>query len=197
MKILIATNNRHKLSEIGDIVSSLIPDAEILSLKDVGFSKDIIEDADSFEGNAMIKVNALTDYGMITIADDSGLEVDYLDGAPGVYSARFAGEICDDKKNNEKLLKCLENVPDERRNARFVSCIALRFPDGRSFTVRGEKEGTILRDYRGSGGFGYDPLFYCPDLRKTFSELTPDEKNKYSHRALALVKFAEIFRQMI
>lgn len=197
MEILVATNNKKKLSEINAILGGLVPDLKLLSLKDIGFSEDIVEDADTFEGNAMIKTNALAAYGYITIADDSGLSVDYLDGAPGVYSARYAGEPCDDERNNEKLLANLEGVPYENRKARFVSVIACRFPSGEEFTVRGECHGVILESPRGEAGFGYDPLFYYEDFQKTFAELSSEEKNKISHRGKALEEFVKAFAEKI
>ena len=197
MEILVATNNKKKLREINAILAGLVPDLKLLTLGDIGFTADIIEDADTFEGNAMIKTNALAGYGYITIADDSGLSVDFLDGAPGVYSARYAGEPCDDRKNNEKLLGKLEGVPYENRKARFVTVIACRFPNGEQFTVRGECPGVILEAPRGEEGFGYDPLFYYEDFQKTFAELSSEEKNKISHRGKALEAFVEAFSAKI
>jgi XTP/dITP diphosphohydrolase len=197
MEILIATNNQKKLRELHDILINLDPELKLYTLRDVGFEDDIIEDATTFEGNALIKVNALSRYGYITLADDSGLEVEYLNGEPGVYSARYAGEPCDDEKNNEKLLSRLDGVPYEKRNAAFVSAIACRFPDGRSFTVRGSCEGVILTSPKGSDGFGYDPLFLHEKSGKTFAELNAEEKNKISHRRKALEEFMKIFPGML
>lgn len=197
MEILVATNNQKKLREINDILGTLIPDLKLYTLRDVGFQGDIIEDADTFEGNAMIKVNALAKYGYITIADDSGLSVDCLDGAPGVYSARYAGEPCDDNKNNEKLLSALSGIPYEKRGAKFVSVIACRFPSGESFTVNGECRGIILDSPKGTDGFGYDPLFYHEGFRKTFAELSGEEKNSISHRRRALEAFLKAFKEKI
>ncbi len=197
MEILVATNNKKKLREINDILAGLVPDLKLLCLSDIGFHDDIIEDADTFEGNALIKTNALSSYGYITIADDSGLSVDYLNGAPGVYSARYAGEPCDDGKNNEKLLYNLKGVPYEKRGGKFVSVIACRFPNGESFTVRGECPGVILESPRGDEGFGYDPLFYYEEYKKTFAELSKDEKNTVSHRRRALEAFLQVFSTKI
>ena len=197
MEILVATNNQKKLREINDILITLIPDLKLHTLRDVGFEGEIIEDADTFEGNAMIKVNALAKLGYITLADDSGLSVDCLDGAPGVYSARYAGEPCDDNKNNEKLLSVLSGIPYEKRGAKFVSVIACRFPNGESFTVTGECRGIILDSPKGTDGFGYDPLFYHEGFGKTFAELSGEEKNSISHRRRALEAFLEAFKEKI
>lgn len=193
MEILVATNNKNKLREINEILSALIPDLKLLCLSDVGFTDDIIEDADTFEGNALIKTKALAKYGYITIADDSGLAVDYLNGEPGVYSARYAGEPCNDGENNKKLLSRLQGVAYESRGAKFVSVIACRFPSGESFTVRGECQGVILEAPKGTSGFGYDPLFYNEEFKKTFAELSGEEKNKISHRRRAIEAFLQVF----
>ncbi len=197
MEILVASNNMKKLGEIKSILSDLIPDITLLTLRDVGFKDDIIEDADTFEGNALIKVNALSDFGCITVADDSGLSVDFLDGAPGVYSARYAGEPCNDDNNNKKLLSALDGVPYEKRGAKFVSVIACRFPNGEAFTVRGECPGVILDAPQGDSGFGYDPLFYHEGFGKTFAELSSEEKNTISHRGKALEAFLGVFEERL
>jgi XTP/dITP diphosphohydrolase len=133
--------------------------------------------------------------GLPTIADDSGLEATWLDGAPGVYSARFAGEECDDEANNQKLLSLLQGVPQEKRGARFVSVITLIFPDGKVLVARGETVGTLLTEERGTGGFGYDPLFVPEGEELTYSELTAEQKNKISHRGKALQKLKELLYQ--
>lgn len=197
MEILIATNNQKKLREIREILIGISPDLRLYTLRDVGFKGDIVEDGVTFEENALIKVNALADYGYITIADDSGLEVDHLGGAPGVYSARYAGEPCDDDKNNTKLLQSLSGVPYEKRGGRFVSAIACRFPNGKSFTVTGHCTGIILESPKGEDGFGYDPLFLHEKSGKTFAELTPEEKNSISHRRRALDEFCKVFTRML
>lgn len=193
MIIVLASKNPKKIKELEAILSKDIPDVSIRSLSDVGIEEDIVEDGETFEENALIKARAAyraTDGKLVGIGDDSGLCVDALDGAPGVYSARFAGGHGDDAANNRVLLEKMENVPDDRRGAAFVSVIACVYTDkeGReaSFTVRGEVRGEIIRDARGDGGFGYDPYFYYPPLDKTFSELTADEKNSISHRARAI-----------
>lgn len=194
--IVFATNNQHKVEELRDFFSKVFTDEiEIKTLAQVGFEGDIIEDADTFEGNAYIKASTVcASCGFISVADDSGLEVDYLNGKPGVYSARYAGEGCSSDDNNKKLLKELEGVPFEKRTARFVSVICACFPDGKTVYAKGCCEGIITTEKRGSGTFGYDPLFYYPPLDKTFAELDIDIKNSISHRGNALRAFSEKFR---
>ena len=195
MKIVLASNNKHKIGELHAILSSeLGGDLEILSLSDIGFEGDIIEDGQSFEENAMIKARAVSALGYIGVGDDSGLSVDALDGAPGIYSARYAGDH-NDAANNEALLQRLAGVPQEERGAAFVCCIACVFPDGRELTVRGEARGRMLEDYHGAGGFGYDPLFYYEPLDKTFAELSAEEKNAVSHRGQAIAAFADSLKK--
>lgn len=200
MDFILASRNPKKIKELNAILSAAIPDIRILSLDDIGFGGDIAEDGATFEENALIKARTALAAGgdrYPAVADDSGLAVDALNGAPGVYSARYAGGHGDDAANNELLLKNLENVPDEKRTAQFVSVIACVFPNGQEILVRGEAKGTILRDYRGEGGFGYDPLFlYLPESEdepqnKTFSEMTAEEKNIISHRGRAIKKLAD------
>ena len=194
-KIVLASRNRHKIKEMEVLLHSLLPEEDfvLLSLDDIGYTGEIEENGTTFEENAKIKASVPASLGYIGIADDSGLEVDALNGEPGVYSARYADEEGvphSDEANNDKLLRGLASVPDEKRTARFVSCLSLVTPCGRSFTVRGTCEGVILRERRGNGGFGYDPLFYHPPLGKTFAELTAEEKNSVSHRAHAAILFA-------
>lgn len=163
-------------------------------MKDVGIFDDIVEDGLTFEENAMIKARAVAKYGYIGVADDSGLSVDALGGAPGIYSARYAGEHGNDKKNNLKLLDDMKDI--EERGGAFVCAIACAFPSDsqkEDFCVRGECRGVILHSEKGEGGFGYDPLFYVEEYKKTFGELQPEEKNQISHRAVATKKFAEEF----
>ena len=194
MKIVFASGNKHKIEEFGAILKKYIPDIEVLSMKEVGIFDDIVEDGNTFEENAMIKARAVAKYGYIGVADDSGLSVDALGGAPGIYSARYAGEHGNDKKNNRKLLEDMKN--EKNRRGAFVSAIACAFPEGMTFedfTVRGECVGEILYEERGEGGFGYDPLFFVASHNKTFGELTPDEKNSISHRAVATELFAKEF----
>ena len=200
MKMVIASNNKHKISEIKAILHQRVSeDIELLSLAEVGFFEEIEENGETFEENAFIKARAAAALGYMAIADDSGLMVDYLDGAPGVYSARYAGEPCDDQNNNEKLLKALEGTTPEQRGARFVSTIAFVHPEKEelAFVARGECPGEMLYEYKGSGGFGYDPLFYYAPLKKTFAELTADEKNSISHRARALESFCVILKEKL
>ena len=199
-KIVMASNNRHKIKEIEAFLRKLCPNDkngepfEILSLADIGFTDDIVEDGDTFEANALIKARSVARLGYIGIADDSGLCVDALNGEPGVYSARYAGGH-DDADNNRKLLENMKDVPKEKRGAHFVSVIACMFPDGRELVARGECPGTMLLDYRGNGGFGYDPLFLYEPMDKTFAEMNAEEKNAISHRARAMEKFARIFTE--
>ena len=182
MKIAIATNNLNKLREIRAILGDFFEEA--LSLGDLGIHTDIEETGSTLTENALIKARTIRDMtGLPALADDSGLMVDALDGAPGVYSARYAGEEHDDKKNNALLLKNLAGKP---RNARFCSVIAICYPDGRELTAEGSVKGVILEEERGKGGFGYDPLFFSPELGKTFAEAAPEEKNSVSHRSRAL-----------
>lgn len=189
MKILLATRNKNKAREVAAILSEYrdrLGEIELLTLDDVGFPEDVEENGSTFEENALIKAKAGAKSGYITLADDSGIEVDALNGAPGIYSARFAGGHGDDKANNELLLKKLEGVPREKRTARYAVAIACVLPNGEKFTVRGTTEGLILNAYDGEGGFGYDPLFWSTDLQKSFGRATPEEKNGVSHRGRAV-----------
>lgn len=197
MDILVVSNNKNKLKELDAVISSHFPDANVYSLKDVGYTKDIEETGTTFEENALIKARTLAGSGYVTVADDSGLMVDALGGAPGIFSARYAGEPCNDENNNIKLLAELDKLGDCDRSAKFVSVIACVLPNGESFTVRGECPGVILKEYRGNGGFGYDPLFLYEELGKTFAEFTSEEKNQVSHRARALAKFNVEFKERI
>lgn len=190
MEIVIATNNKGKAKEIKDILKDL--NAEIYSLKDKGIDIEIEETGETFEENAFIKAEEIFKLtNSIVVADDSGLEVDVLDGAPGVYSARYAGENATDKETYEKLLRVMEGVPYEKRTARFVSVVAVILPDGTKKSLRGECEGVIINEPKGEGGFGYDPVFLVPEYNKTFSELTLEEKNAVSHRGKAFNKLKD------
>ncbi len=191
-KAILASSNQHKLEEIQAILSEF--DYELLTLDQVGLGDlEIIEDGETFEENSLIKAKAVSELkGMITLADDSGLEVDHLNGAPGVYSARYAGEPTDNAANNKKLLEALNGVSEPERGARFVTVITMLFEDGEKIVVRGEVEGVIGTEEKGTGGFGYDPLFYVPSIGKTFAECAPEEKNQLSHRARALIQLKAI-----
>lgn len=196
MKIVLASRNAHKIKELEAFLKPIDPSIEILSLDDIGFEGDIDENGTTFEENAAIKAETIAALGYIAVADDSGLAVDALNGAPGVYSARYAGEHGDDHANNMLLLEHLKDVKDEERTASFVSVIACAFPDHSHETMisRGECPGTVLHAYRGNGGFGYDPLFYYAPFDKTYAEMTPEEKNSISHRARAMGGFASAFK---
>ena len=194
-KIVLASNNKKKIAELKTILGELLPDCGVLSLADAGISGDIEENGATFEENSLIKASVPAKLGYIGIADDSGLCVDALSGAPGVYSARYSG--CGDDANIEKLLKELDRVPDGDRGASFVCVMSAVFPDGTSVTARGETRGIILKERRGDDGFGYDPVFYSTDLNKTFAEASPEEKNKVSHRGTALALFCEKLKGII
>lgn len=185
MKIFLATGNKHKIEEITAIFKN-VKNMEILSIKDGIDIPEVVEDGDTFEANSAKKALEIAKYtGMITIADDSGLCVDALGGAPGVYSARYSGEYATDDSNNKKLIKELQGK--ENRKAHFVSVVTLGKPDGRSYSFRGEVPGEIIDEPRGDKGFGYDPHFFVAEYGKTLAEM-PDVKNLISHRANALKK---------
>ncbi len=192
MRIIFATNNEGKMNEIRDILDGM--DIELLSLKDAGIDIDIKEDGETFEENAIIKAETvcrMTDE--VVLADDSGLEVDYLNKAPGVYSSRFLGEKTPYSVKNKYILDQLKDVEGEKRSARFVCVIACSFPDGRTVTRKGVLEGYISKEIRGTNGFGYDPIFYVPEYNCTTAEMpTSDLKNKISHRAKALEAIKEV-----
>ncbi len=198
MKIVLATRNRHKIEEYRAMLGSQVEGIEILSLDDVGIVDDIEETGDTFHDNAMIKARAAARSGYLSMADDSGLAVGALGGAPGVLSARYAGDHGDDRANNRLLLENLRGVAD--RSAEFVCCIAVAYPHGNGegdFVVTGVVPGEILCEERGEGGFGYDPLFWFDPLGKTFAELTPAEKNRVSHRAVAVAALSEKLKEII
>lgn len=183
--------------ELQTILNSVCSGCEVISMSDIGYTDEIVEDGLTFEENALIKSRTGAKLGYITVADDSGLMVDALNGEPGVYSARYAGEPCDNDANNKKLLDNLKNFSLAERTARFVSIVACSFPDGRSdIVVRGECKGIIINEFRGNGGFGYDPLFFYEPMQKTFAEMTAEEKNSISHRGLAMSKFADEFAKI-
>lgn len=184
-RIIFATGNEDKMREIRMILADLnIP---IVSMKEAGISAEIEENGDSFEANAVIKAKAVMELSdEVVLADDSGLQIDYLDGAPGIYSARFMGEDTSYDVKNTALLKKLEGVPDEKRTARFVCAIACALPDGRVLTSLGTMEGRIGYEIKGENGFGYDPIFFLPEYGCTSAEIPPEKKNELSHRGKAL-----------
>ncbi|MCI8873946.1 MAG: XTP/dITP diphosphatase [Lachnospiraceae bacterium] len=187
-RIIFATGNQDKMREIREILSE--PGMEILSMKEAGIELDIVEDGTSFEENAMIKAFALAksipEKHTAVMADDSGLEIDYLNKEPGVYSARYMGEDTSYEIKNQKLIKRLEGVPKEQRTARFVCAIAAVFPDGTSCVTRGTIEGYIGWEPAGENGFGYDPIFYVEEYQCSTAQLPPEQKNQLSHRGKAL-----------
>lgn len=187
-RIVFATGNAGKMKEIREILADL--PAEIQSMKEAGVEADIVENGTSFEENALIKARAvaeqLHDGKTVVLADDSGLEIDYLKGEPGIYSARYMGEDTSYRIKNANLIERLKGVPEEKRTARFVCAIAAVFPDGGTVIRRGVIEGKIGYEERGANGFGYDPIFYLPDMSRTTAELSPEEKNAVSHRGRAL-----------
>ena len=194
MEIVLASHNKKKIKELDTFLSDMLGGNKILTAGEVGID-DIEENGTTFSENALIKARAVWKDGRLTIADDSGLCVNALGGAPGVYSARYAGEPCDNDKNNEKLLSELKDKSD--RSAYFVCTIACKLPSGEEFTVTGRSDGVILNEKQGDGGFGYDPLFYFPSLKKTFAELTPDEKHSVSHRGNALHLLKERLKEVL
>ena len=184
-KVIFATGNEGKMKEIREILGDL--DIQLLSLKDAGITADIEENGNSFEENAVIKATAIRDLtGEIVLADDSGLEIDYLNKEPGIYSARYMGEDTSYHIKNANLIERLDGVPDEKRTARFVCAIAAAFPDGTVRTVRAAMEGRLGYEEKGETGFGYDPIFYLPEYGCSSAELSMEEKNKISHRGKAL-----------
>ncbi len=194
--IIAASKNQHKIQEMEKIMGAM--GLHVISRADAGIPDefDVVEDGETFEANSFKKAESIMKYsGKIAVADDSGLMVDALDGAPGVYSARFAGEPTDDEKNNDKLLTLLKDVPDERRTAKFVSVITLVYPDGEVLTARGECPGRILHERHGSNGFGYDPLFLPDGYEETFAELGAEVKNRISHRAHALQNLERLLKE--
>ncbi len=195
LKLVLASRNPKKVRELETLLSELSSNIQVLSLDDIGFTDEIVEDGTTFAENSRIKARVPASLGYIGIADDSGLVVDALDGAPGVYSARYSGENASDGENNKKLLFEMKDVPDEKRTARFCTVVSCVFPNGEEMQFEGSCEGVILRTPDGDGGFGYDPLFYYPPLKKTFAALDAEQKNAISHRGIAMRKFAEAFKK--
>ena len=195
-KIIFATGNEEKMREIREILASL--PVEVLSMKEAGIQADIIEAGKTFEENAVIKAKAIAQLSEeIVLADDSGLVIDYLNGEPGIYSARYMGEDTSYRIKNENLIQRLEGVPDEERTARFVCAIAAAFPDGTVLTTEGTVEGRIGYEEKGENGFGYDPIFYLPEYGCTTAQLTEEKKNEISHRGKALRKMVEKLRERV
>jgi len=190
MRLVIATSNEDKVREIGEVLEGT--DFTAVSMKSLGFAPDIVEDADSFEGNALIKaraLHALTDE--YVMADDSGLCIDALNGFPGIYSSRFCGEDSTYEEKFAKIFEMLKDVPEDERTARFCCAIAVVKPGGEEFTVRGEVEGVLHETPAGDNGFGYDPIFYVPEFGMTTAQMTPEMKNSISHRGRALRAMVE------
>ncbi|MCH5271618.1 MAG: XTP/dITP diphosphatase [Lachnospiraceae bacterium] len=197
-RIIFATGNAGKLREIKEILGDL--ELEIISMKDAGIQTEIEENGSTYEENALIKARAVAACAGaqdIVMADDSGLEIDYLNCEPGIYSARYLGEDTSYRIKNQNLIDRLAGVPDEKRTARFVCAIAAVLPDGRELTSRGIIEGRIGYEEKGTGGFGYDPIFQVPELGKSTAELSEDEKNAVSHRGRALRAMKEKLNQIL
>lgn len=195
-QIVFATGNAGKMREIRAILADT--GCEILSMKEAGIIADIVEDGKTFEENALIKAKAVAEYtDAIVLADDSGLEIDYLNGEPGIYSARYLGEETSYRVKNQNLIDRLQGVPDEMRTARFVCAIAAVFQDGTTLITKGTIEGRIGYEERGEGGFGYDPIFYVPEYGKSTAELSEDEKNAISHRGKALCRMKEALKDKL
>jgi XTP/dITP diphosphohydrolase len=186
--IVLATRNKGKIQEMKDLLSPF--QIEVKSIADFPHCPEVVEDGETFAQNAIKKAEAISKYlNLPALADDSGLEVDAIDGRPGVFSARFAGSEATDEENNQKLVECLHDVPPGDRGARFRTVLAVAIPGQVTWTCEGTVEGQIGLSPCGQNGFGYDPLFYLPDLQKTMAQLTREEKNKISHRGTAMRKF--------
>lgn len=195
MKLIIASNNAHKMREINEILGAEFPD--MVTLKQAGLDIDVVEDGDTFQANAIKKAEEVRLFSGFpaALADDSGLIVDALGGAPGVYSARYAGEGHNDADNNAKLMRDMAGVPAEQRSCRFASAVALAREGKETICVMGYAEGILLTEARGTNGFGYDPYFFYPPLNKSFAQLSAEEKNTVSHRKHALEALLAILRQ--
>lgn len=194
MRIIIATGNNDKVREINEILADT--EFEAVSMKSIGVNPEIVEDADSFAGNALIKattVHAIT--GGYVMADDSGICIDALDGAPGIYSARFCGENSTYEEKFAKIFELLKDVPEEKRTAHFTCAIAVVRPDGSSFTVEEICEGVLHEEPKGENGFGYDPIFYMPEFGMTTAQMPIEQKNTISHRGKALRSMVEKLTQ--
>lgn len=202
-KIIFATGNEHKMVEIRMILEGL--GVEILAQKEAGIKADVVEDGTTFEENALIKATEIAKVAAempgyrnaVVLADDSGLEIDYLNKEPGIYSARYMGEDTSYDIKNQTLIDRLDGVPDEQRTARFVCAIAAAFPDGSSEVVRGTMEGIIGHEIKGENGFGYDPIFFLPECGCTSAQLSPEKKNELSHRGEGLRKMRVILEKKL
>lgn len=201
-RLILASNNKKKIMEMKEILKEL--NIEVKSLENENIDIDVVEDGKTFEENAKKKAKEIYEFllergdkNFIVLADDSGLAVDYLNGEPGIFSARYAGEHGNDAKNNEKLLSNLSGVPKENRGAKFICQLAMFTEQGEYFKVTGEAKGYIIEELHGEGGFGYDPLFFYEPLNKTFAELTSKEKNQVSHRGNALKELKRVIREFL
>ncbi len=192
-KLVFATGNEGKVREFRQMLGE---EYEICSMKQLGVDVDIVEDGSTFEENAVIKAKAVMEAtGEMTLADDSGFEVDCLNKEPGIYSSRYMGEDTPYSVKNAELIRRCEGVPEEKRDARFVCVIACAYPDGTVDTVTGVIEGKIAHEPKGENGFGYDPIFYLPERGCTTGEMPPEEKNKISHRGIAIRKMVELLKK--
>ena len=201
-RLILASNNKKKIKEMKEILKEL--NIEVKSLENENINIDVVEDGKTFEENAKKKAKEIYEFllkrgdkNFIVLADDSGLAVDYLNGEPGIYSARYAGEHGNDAKNNEKLLKNLSGLGKESRGAKFICQLAMFTDQGEYFKVTGEVKGRIVEELHGEGGFGYDPLFFYEPLNKTFAQLTAEEKNEISHRGMALKELKRVFKKIL
>lgn len=201
-KLIVASNNKNKIIEIKEILKDC--NIDVVSLEEENIFIEVEEDGKTFKENSYKKAKEIKDYlvnkgkrDFIVMADDSGITIDGLKGAPGVYSARYAGESCDPEKNNDKVLLELKNVPWDQRTAQFVCHITLLDSGGKEFHAEGVVSGRVTEERTGTGGFGYDPIFYIDEYKKTFGQLSSDEKNKISHRAKALAKAKEIIKDLV
>lgn len=192
-KLIFATGNQGKVNEFRQMLGD---EYEVYSMKEIGVNLDIVEDGKTFEENAVIKAKALAEAtGEMALADDSGFEVDCLNKEPGIYSARYMGEDTPYEIKNAELIRRCEGVPDEKRDARFVCVIACAYPDGTVDTATGVIEGKIAHEPKGENGFGYDPIFYLPERNCTTGEMEPEEKNKISHRGIAIRKMVDLLKK--
>lgn len=201
-RLILASNNKKKIKEMKEILKEI--DIEVKSLEDENIDIDVIEDGKTFEENAKKKAKEIYEYliqrgdsNFIVLADDSGIAVDCINGEPGIYSARYAGEHGNDAKNNEKLLEKLKGIEKEKRTAKFICQLAMFTHKGEYFKVTGEVKGYIIEELHGEGGFGYDPLFFYEPLNRTFAELTSEEKNHISHRGIALKELKKVIYELL